>query len=223
MKKLTFIFIPLFLLLTYSIIDLKPNFSVNYKIKGVDISHWNEVSSWSKLKPNINFVIIKATQGSSYTDPKFNSYWESSKKNNITRGAYHFFQPGISAEKQFSNFKKNVKLSKGDLPPVLDVEDKLADMDEVNKWLELAEKHYGVRPIIYSDYLFFKVFMDGKVKDYKLWLHIDEKYNLQPSFNNHDCNMWQYSHKGKLPGIKGDVDLDYFLDNQSTFKQMLIN
>ena len=98
-----------------------------------------------------------------------------------------------------------------DLPPILDVELKEIDMNEVNKWCELAEKHYGVKLIIYSDYLVFKFFMDGKVNNYKLWIHIDEKYSVKPSFNNYDCIMWQYSHTGRVDGIQGDVDLNTFL------------
>ena len=205
-----------------NVTDLTPNLTNNNNnFKGVDISHYNKVYDWDEVKTNSKFVIIKSTEGGKFIDPKFSSNWKNAKKNGIIRGAYHFFSPKISAEKQFLNFKNTVKLLPGDLPPILDVELKEIDMNEVNKWLKLAEEYYGVKPIIYSDYFIFKVFMDGKVDNYKLWIHINEKYHVKPSFNNYDCIMWQYSHTGKIPGIKGDVDLNEYLSDSSSFYSLL--
>ena len=41
-----------------------------------------------------------------------------------------------------------MKKSLGDLPPILDVELKNSNINEVNKWLKLAENYYGVKPIV---------------------------------------------------------------------------
>ena len=193
------------------------------KIKGIDISHHNKVNNWSLVKNDIKFCIIKSTEGSNYKDPMFKSNWNSAKKSGLVCGAYHFFKPGVSGEKQFENFKNKVKLSSGDFPPVLDVELKECDMDEVNKFLKLAEKHYGVKPIVYTEYLFFKVYMEDKIsKDYPLWIYINESYNVKPQFNDYDCVLWQYSHTGKVKGIVGDVDLDYFMGDEVKFNSLMI-
>jgi lysozyme len=229
MKNKIFLFtllLSIIILCFFSFVDLKPNLKEKNdieSIKGIDVSHHNKILNWSYLKNNVKFIIIKATEGKSYKDPKFNDYWKKSKRYGLVRGAYHFFSYNTTAEEQFKNFKEQVFLSKGDLPPIVDVEDRRINMDEVNKWCDLVEKHYGVKPIVYSEFLFFKVLMDGKIKDYKLWIYFDEKYSAIPNFNNYDCVLWQYSHKGTIKGINGDVDLDSYLHSEDEFNRLLID
>jgi lysozyme len=88
--------------------------------------------------------------------------------------------------------------------------------------LDLAKKHYGVQPVIYSEYTFFKFFLNGKVNAESLWIYVDLKYGRQPTFKKYNCVFWQYSHQGNLHGIKGDVDLDMFIDSVNTFTNYLI-
>jgi lysozyme len=89
--------------------------------------------------------------------------------------------------------------------------------------LELSEKHYGVTPIVYTEYLFFKVFLDGEIDTkYPLWIYIDESYSLKPSFNDYNCVLWQYSHTGVVNGVDGDVDLDSFLGDSLSFESLRI-
>jgi lysozyme len=191
-------------------------------LKGIDVSHHNQIENWNTIKDSLDFIIIKATEGATFKDPQFKNYWNSAKRHGLVRGAYHFFVPNVSAEKQFDNFKNSVNLSKGDLIPFLDVEDKNVNISEVNKWLDLAKKHYGVQPVIYSEYTFFKFFLNGKVNAESLWIYVDQKYDRQPTFKKYNCVFWQYSHQGNLPGIKGDVDLDMFIDSVNTFSNYLI-
>jgi lysozyme len=222
MKTIIGTILVLLMVMVYNLIDLTPLSKSDFEICGIDISHHNKVYNWKQVKNHAKFCMIKSTEGKSYNDPMFKSNWKNCKKNNIIRGAYHFFTPGVSANKQFENFKNSVKLTTNDLPPILDVELKECDIDEVNKWLKLAENHYGVKRIVYTDYFFFKIFMEGKLNDYPLWLHINKKYKVKPSFNNFNCVFWQYNQKGKIKGIKGDVDLDTFLGDSESFNNLLI-
>ena len=215
----------------YFIFDLLPNISFSSKLSGIDISHHNVIEDWSKLKKSIDFVYIKSTQGKSFKDPNFKENWKNAKKQNIIHGAYHFFSPNVSAKEQFLNFKKTVKLSPGDLPPVLDVErkdgdllkfDLNIDMNEVNEWLRLAEEHYGVEPILYSDYITFKLFLDDKIKKKRIWIYLPKGYFLKPSFNDYNCDFWQFSHEGKINGIKDTVDLDLYFGDLTSLKNLLV-
>jgi lysozyme len=215
--------IGLVILLICSFVDLKPSLNPSYEIKGIDISHYNKITSWKDVGQHSNFCIIKSTQGSGFKDPKFVKNWSEAKKHNIVRGAYHFFQPGVSAEKQFENFRRNVILKPGDLPPVLDVELKECNVDEINKWLQLAENHYKVKPILYTEHIFFKVLLENRVSNkYPLWIYVDEDFKVRPSYDNYDCVLWQCSHTGKVNGIQGDVDLDMFIGSSADFKNLLI-
>jgi len=227
-KKIIILGILLILTLVLFVLfkDLRPviNKKTTNVIKGIDISHHNKITNFPSSKNNIQFCIIKSTEGSSVKDRKFKTNWDLSKQKGLVRGAYHFFSPGVSGEKQFENFKNNVKLSSGDLPPIVDVEVKECDMDEINKFLKLAEKNYGVKPIIYSEYLFFKIFIESKLNsEYPIWICINEKLNVKPQFNNYDCVLWQYSKTGKVKGIVGDVDLDYFMGNEDKFNSLRID
>jgi GH25 family lysozyme M1 (1,4-beta-N-acetylmuramidase) len=69
----------------------------------------------------------------SQIDKNFAKNWIELENRKIRRGAYHFFAPDVPAEIQFETFKKAVNLKKGDLPPILDVENRSCDMDEAMK------------------------------------------------------------------------------------------
>ena len=220
---LVFISLSVLAILLVRAIDLYPSSKSDYTISGIDISHHNEISNWLELREQIKFCIIKATEGGSFIDPRFTTNWVNCRKNKIICGAYHFFTPGISAEKQFSNYKNHVKLISKDLPPILDVELTGFSINEVNKWLDLAYKHYKVKPIVYTDYFFFKLYMEGRIRDCGIWIYINNKYELKPCFNDLECVFWQYNQKGKVKGINGEVDLDVFLGDINSFNKIQID
>jgi lysozyme len=208
----------------YRIIGLTPASKKDTVEVGIDISHWNTVYDWKKVNRKVDFCIIKATEGSNYRDPKFRPYWNSCKNLKITKGAYHFFKPGTSAEAQFNNFKRNVKLSTGDFPPILDVEVwNGTDMKEVNAWLKLAEEHYGVKPIVYTTYFFYKANIEGRLDSkYPLWIYFNQKTGFRPSPINEECVLWQYDQAGKVDGIFGKVDLDAVCREKGSLTNILI-
>lgn len=63
----------------------------------------------------------------------------------------------------------------------------------------------GYRPAVYFNqtqgYLHYDL---RDLTDYELWL---AEYGASPNFYYH-FDLWQYSHKGRVDGIQGDVDLD---------------
>jgi len=100
----------------------------NYIIHGIDVSHHQDDINWDLVKSmqvkniKIGFVFIKATEGIGKVDSHFNQNWFRSKDAGICRGAYHFFLATKSGKLQAQNFIDVVELKRGDLPPVLDVE-----------------------------------------------------------------------------------------------------
>lgn len=194
-----------------------------FPIRGIDISHHNGHVEWAKVDTGFTFVIMKATQGNAFKDPRFDSNWNEAKKKGLVRGAYHYFHPGIPAAQQFKHFQSNVRLEKGDLPPMLDVENKMCDMNEVGKWMQMAERHYGMKPVLYSTYGFFKLLIANKIPACRLWLYSDEKHGFVPSVDNYDCIIWQHSHRGDIRGFRGPVDLNRFLGDQFAFEGLLKN
>lgn len=155
-------------------------------------------------------------------DKNFNKNWIDLKSHKIVRGAYHFFAPNIPAEKQFRSFKEVVKLEKGDLPPILDVENRNCDMNEVFKWLKLAKEHYKVTPILYSEYIFYKVFLKSKNNGYPIWLYLDDSFMMEPSFRDPNCIFWQYKQDKRIVNFQEGVDFNVFMGDTKEFNTLLI-
>lgn len=71
----------------------------------------------------LGFALIKATEGLSFVDWQYGRNWRNAKKAGMPRGAYHYFIPTLSGKQQAEHFIRTVQLEKGDLPPVLDIEE----------------------------------------------------------------------------------------------------
>lgn len=89
-------------------------------LKGIDVSNWQGKSfDWAaQAAQGVDFAFIKATEGTTFTDPDFAHNWAVAKVRGLVRGAYHFFHPGQSVESQASWFLSHVHgqgLEPGDL------------------------------------------------------------------------------------------------------------
>ena len=94
-----------------------------YPVKGVDVSSYQLDIDWKGLeKEGYKFAFIKATEGSSHVDDRFEENWKNVRKTNIRAGAYHFLSYDTSGKSQAENFIKTVKKRHGMLPPAVDVE-----------------------------------------------------------------------------------------------------
>lgn len=67
--------------------------------QGIDLSSYQPVLT---SLAGLDFAIIKATEGTSWTDPHFAASWKFLEGKR--RGAYHFFHPGLSVEAQVALF-----------------------------------------------------------------------------------------------------------------------
>ena len=64
----------------------------------------------------------------------------------------------------------------------------------------------GYKPGIYASKTWFEDKLNmGAIGNYKIWL---AQYSAAPTYKGR-YDMWQYSSKGKISGIKGNVDLNY--------------
>lgn len=204
-----------------------------YSVHGIDVSKhqgtidWKRVSKMKKKDIRVSFTFIKATEGITRQDNKFESNWDQSANNGILRGAYHFYYPSRDAVKQADNFIKVVKLNAGDLPPVVDIEysngkSKQKICDDLKVFISRLEKHYGVKPIIYTNINFYTTYLDGSFDKYPLWIagyfDHDRFYNefLTPWV------IWQHSESGKVDGINGSVDFNVFKGNLDSMKRMTL-
>ena len=197
-----------------------PNYPEGYEIHGIDISHHQGQIDWDRLRLAmvqrcpVRFVFIKSTEGADHLDENFHDNFYQARETGLIRGAYHFWSNKTSGRQQAEYFLSQVRLEEGDLPPVLDVErlpddgDLAAFQEELLAWLHTVEAYYHVKPIIYTYYNFKEQNLsDGRFDDYPYWLahyYVDRMEYKGP------WKFWQHTDAGKLPGIRGYVDLDVY-------------
>jgi lysozyme len=205
-----------------------------YSVHGIDVSRWQDVIDWKKLKTRtpdgdtlkFEFVFMKATEGILLEDPTFRDNWNDAKENKIIRGAYHYFLPHVDAKLQAKNFMSSVKLTKGDLPPVIDVEEtggksKKELVKRVRIFALDIEKKYKVKPIIYSNISFIEDYLADDFDGYYFWIahYYEEELVIEKSVN---WLFWQHSDKAAMFGCRQLVDVNVFNGNKNELKAILL-
>lgn len=197
--------------------DGKSTTSVKYK--GIDISHYNSDIDFAKVKADgIQLVYIKATEGTTYVDNYLGISYNGAKSVGLKTGFYHFLVGTSSPETQARNFYNNIKDKQSDLKPVLDVEtDGFDVMDYTLRFIAEFKKISNMDICIYT-YSDFINNLDSRLSSYTLW----EANYYRSTSNLPSNNIWnyraghQYTDKGVVNGIYGNVDLDEF--TQDIFK-----
>lgn len=198
-----------------------PKYPQGYAIHGIDVSHHQGTIDWGKLKANalldgtpLRFVFIKATEGASRVDPKFEENFARAYEYGLVRGVYHFWSNKSTARAQAYHFLEQVHLLEDDLPPVLDIEHVPKDVNikdfqtDVLTWLHIVEDKYHVKPIIYTYYKFREKYLNAPVfDDYPYWI---AHYYVDKMEYKGDWRFWQHTDAGRLPGIRTNVDLNVY-------------
>ncbi len=210
------------------------DFPASYDIHGIDVSHYQEEIDWKKLQAidsygdtiQFRFAYIKATEGLLTEDALFDEYWEDAKEAGVYRGAYHYFLPDRSAALQATNFITSVKLRKGDLPPVVDIEEtrgkKKADIVKgLKEMLLKLEAHYRVKPVIYSNINFIEDYLSEDFSGYSFWIAHYYQEEIKPD-ENIRWLFWQHSDQADLRGIKGAVDANVFNGDAYDLEKLLL-
>lgn len=197
------------------------------EVIGIDISHYQSYIEWDEVclyldkqrrlhrdsaagrqRREIDFVVAKATQGIKWQDNFYARNKASAAKRNILFGAYHFYSPALSAAKQAENYIRTANLQRGDMVPVLDVEEYgygLPEPDSVLCWLKQVERYYGAKPVIYTNencYLSYFLKHPPLLR-YHFWI---ARYGgLQPDRMH---LLWQFTETGTVAGISGYTDIN---------------
>lgn len=215
------------------------------KVYGMDVSNHQKKIDWEKLvlyadstgtvtgdlkdsqyvQP-IMFAFIKSTEGADWVAHTFKYNFEEARRCGIPRGAYHFLRLS-DIDGQIKNFIDHTVLEPGDLPPVLDMEldnremAKHADLacEYAHKWLDAMEKHYGVRPILYTYDSYYNSYLKGKgFDDYDFFI---ARYNPETMPRVPHLEIWQFTEKGNSGGIDAKVDLDIFMGDYQAFEKFV--
>ena len=194
-----------------------PKLEVPKDSVGIDVARYQGDIDWQTVsKEKILFVYIKATEGKTYTDPKFHQNIKGAQKAGIKVGAYHFFRMTSGAREQFNHFYSQVGKYKLDLIPMIDVEVPPKEVksikqvqDSLDVFIKLVTQKYGKKPMIYGTQRSYNTYCAPKYNNLHLYIG---RYNTKgPEINGKGSyTIWQYSEHGKINGIPKAVDLCRF-------------
>lgn len=200
------------------------------KMIGFDVSQYQGIISWEEIDSIaqhslLEFVFIRSTMGTDGKDKAFELNWRGARANHFIRGAYHYYRPDENSVEQAHNFIKNVRLSEGDLPPVLDIEElpKKQSMDSLviglKKWMDIVEKEYKIKPILYSGEHYYSKNLQKWFPDHIIWI---ANYNFFVEEIKPEWHFWQFTEKGVINGIDGKVDVNVFNGSRSEIRKLLV-
>ncbi len=229
MKKELFCF--LFFILSQSLFS--------QTILGIDVAHHQGVINWQLVSADGKvFAYVKATEGMTYTDPKFITNITNGNSAGLIMGAYHFARPdNNTANQDANNFISvaNSYIGNGKLPPALDLEDVegLPTLDSqfsstelsnwVEQWLVIVENQTGIKPIIYTT-SHYANYLNNSLDSYELWIAKPNTSATSPPTNLGIWNDWkikQYSWEGSVQGISGFTDLNSFNGSTNDFNDFI--
>lgn len=202
-----------------------------YPVKGVDVSSYQLDIDWKGLEnEGFKFAFIKATEGSSHVDERFEYNWEEAGKTDMKIGAYHFLSYDTDGKSQANNFIETVNKKWGMLPPIIDVElygkyiesppDKNRVIKILDKVIEELEDYYGKKPIIYTNTHIYQEYIAGEYDEHIIWISahdIPEKLD-----DGREWTFCQYTFHGvseNVAGGKKHVDMNVFNGNSWEFRK----
>lgn len=186
---------------------------------GIDVSHWEGKIDFRKVKEaGIRIVYIKATQGRDIVDPEFERNYRDADREGLCIGFYHYVTARnlTEAKEEATFFYEKIKDKNQHARPAMDFE-QFGNLthEEIRNisahFLRELRKDFGHRPAIYSDSSnASRIFDDERLREYPLWIaeYGVEKPDMENPWSR--WSGWQYTDKGRVKGISGRVDRDYF-------------
>ena len=185
-------------------------------MKGIDVSVHNGNIDWNKVKADgIEFAILRAGFGrlEKQRDEKFEQNYAGAKAAGIPVGAYwySYAMDEDEARLEADVFLKVIKGKQFEMPVYFDLEEKKQfDLGKekvsaiMRAFLERVESA-GYFTGLYGSASSLTTHTADDIKThYTIWLaHWVDKTNYSGAYG-----IWQYSEKGKVDGINGNVDLD---------------
>lgn len=197
----------------------KENDGIGYILKGIDVSYSQGKIDWNKVKSSgkIEFAIIRAGYGKELNqiDNQFERNYSECKRLGIPIGVYWYSYATTVAEAE-QEAKVCLQIIKGkqfEFPVAFDIEESRCfpkANDLCDAFCGVLEKA-GYYTAIYTFKSALQQYFSDYIKSrYDIFLsHVD----VQKSDYSGDYGLWQYSWKGNINGISGDVDLDYAYKN----------
>jgi lysozyme len=180
---------------------------------GIDVSHHQGAIDWRRVaRDRIAFAYVKATEGGTFTDPRFAANVAGARAAGLRVGAYHFFTAcGPRADVQAANFLSAMPVLDDRLPPAVDLElsgscgaaaSPRGVQRTLTSFLERVEAITGVPTVVYESDEFERAYHVRAALDRPRW----RRHLIRRPHG--DWLVWQVNGFAHVDGVKGDVDLD---------------
>ncbi len=202
-------------------------------VKGIDVSAYQGKIDWSKVSKDADFAIVRVLECYSGEDKYGKTNLKGCEENNLSAGCYWFSYAltpeEAAAEAQqvvdiLDKYKKEFDF-KLEYPVFIDIEwPKQVALGE-EKIREIID---AAAAVIENHGYTFGVYINSgnynmvKGCGYPLWMTSSESYNNKTDFDqfkkesfsviyktDNERAIWQYSQRGKIDGISGEVDINY--------------
>lgn len=192
--------------------------------KGIDVSKYQGNIDWKKVKEDgVEYAFVRLGlrgygSGKILIDEYYDKNMRGASAAGIQTGVY-FFTQAITVEEavEEANYViENMKDYDVTYPVVFDVEMIVGDDGRANTLSQQlrtdiciafceAIKAAGYTPMIYGNVRCFTQMLDmPRLEDYEKWYAFYDDYMYMP----YEVSVWQYSEKGSVNGIKGNVDMN---------------
>ena len=189
---------------------------------GIDVSKWNGNIDWAAVKNSgVNFVIIRcgyrgSSEGALIEDQKFRSNIKGATNAGLKVGVY-FFTQAVNEVEAVEEASMVINLVNGynlSYPIYLDVEGSNGRGDRISVSQRTANikafcgtiSNAGYRAGVYANKTWFTSMINtSQITNYKIWL---AQYAQAVTYNASRYDMWQYTSKGRVTGISGNVDMN---------------
>lgn len=198
-----------------------PRKDKNMELKGIDVSSWQGKPDWAKVsKSGVKFAILRINQKSGI-DESFEHNYKGCKSNGILIGGYKYSYALTSAQ-AIEEAENVISVLGGrglDFPVFYDLEwaqqrslGKQAIENIAVAFLTRIKKA-GYKVGIYCNLDWYNNVLTDALKQYDCWIArypANDNGSVQERLRPNVGVGWQYSSKGKVPGISGNVDMDVF-------------
>lgn len=183
--------------------------------KIIDVSRHQEKIDWSKVKGNVDGVIIRCGFGADISkndDSQFKSNVEGCIKNGIPFGIYLYsYAKSMEAAISEANHVLRLVGPYKDMiayPIYYDLEENGTQEGAVERAKAFGDiiEAAGYWCGIYANQSWWKEYLGNKLDRFTKWV---ARYSSKPPEIGSSYDMWQFTDKGSVPGIKGPVDMSY--------------
>jgi lysozyme len=181
--------------------------------RGVDVSHHQGAIDWGRVRRDrIDFAYLKATEGSTFTDPQFVANARGARRAGLRVGGYHYFSLCSPGEPQAAHFSDVLASAPArTMPPAIDLE--LGDCEdppprtdllrEVRTFIEAVEQRTRQRVVVYAYPDLEARYRIAEALDRRLWVR-----RIGSTPPKGEWWLWQRDDHASIDGITGPADLN---------------